>query len=170
MVPALDVTTRTRLSKPREAYLKTRAAHREAPYEALLAAGRERWAPGERVRYYRAKGGTYVLLPDEDDDDGSPAEEARRDYDVEHYLRVLVGTYASRLRKAFAPEDFERIFRLDTQVGFFDRPVSEIEPRWIRCPEGDGGLARSESHDAGERHRGVEPDHGRRLADRGARK
>jgi len=133
-LPARDVTTRTRLSKSREAYLKTRAAHREAPYEALLAAGRERWAPGERVRYYRAKSGVYVLLPDEDDDDGSPAEEARRDYDVEHYLRVLVGTYASRLRKAFAPDDFERIFQLDTQVGLFDRPVSEIEPLWIRCP------------------------------------
>jgi hypothetical protein len=86
------------------------------------------------VRYYRARGGAYVLLPEEDDDEGSAVGEARLDYDVDHYLRVLVGTYASRLHKAFAPEDFERIFRLDDQMGLFDRPVSEIEPRWIRCP------------------------------------
>src|SRR5262249_49674798 len=33
----------------------------------------------------------------------------------------------------------------------------------------DGGLARSEDHDAGERHQGAEPGHGRTLADRSGR-
>jgi hypothetical protein len=128
------VATRTRLSKSPEGYLATRAGHREAPYEALLAAGRTRWAPGERVRYYRARGGAHVWLPEEDG-----GAEARRDYDVDHYLHVLVASYAARLRKAFAPEDFERIFRLDDQFGLFDRPIAEIEPLWIRCP-GDRDL------------------------------
>jgi len=56
-----------------------------------------------------------------------------RDYDVEHYLRVLVTSYASRLRKAYAAEDFEQLFRIDEQLGLFDRPIEQIEPIWIRC-------------------------------------
>ena len=52
---------------------------------------------------------------------------------MDHYVHVLVSGYASRLRKAFAPEDFERIFRLDEQMGLFDRPIATIEPLWIRC-------------------------------------
>jgi len=74
---------------------------------------------------------------------GKPGEPARlsgagdaknqRDYDVEHYLRVLVTSYASRLRKAYSPEDFEQLFRLDEQLGLFDRPIEHIHPLWIRC-------------------------------------
>ena len=30
----------------------------------------------------------------------------RRDYDVWNYIQVLQGSYVSRLKKAFAPEDF----------------------------------------------------------------
>ena len=55
----------------------------------------------------------------------------RRDYDIDHYLNVLVTSYAARLRKAFAPEDFEQLFRVE-QAGLFDQPVESIEPRWIR--------------------------------------
>ena len=72
-------------------------------------------------------------MPEED-------EEAKRgagapDYDVDHYLRTLLVSYASRLRKAFAPEDFERIFRMEEQMGLCDRPVSAVVPLWIRCAE-----------------------------------
>lgn len=150
-IPVAAVATRTRLSKSPEAYLATRGEHREAPYEALLEAGRTRWTPGERVRYYRARGGSYVWLPDEGDDTRSAeagggekgkkeelraaqAPAPRRDYDVQHYLHVLVTSSASRLRKAFAPENFERLFRLDEQFGLFDQPIGAIEPLWIRCP------------------------------------
>lgn len=129
-LPIEDMAIRARLSKTPEAYTRTRASHREAPYEALLNAGRARWSPGERVRYYRARGGVYVWLPDEEE--GGPAPPRERDYDVEHYLDVLVDSYASRLRKAFQPEDFERLFRLDHQAGLFDGPVASITPRWIR--------------------------------------
>ena len=136
-LPLAMVATRTRLTKTPEAYLATRAGHREAAYEALLTAGRTRWAPGERVRYYRARGGIHVWLPE--DDDEARAGEAGRDYDVDHYLRTLVVSYASRLRKAFAPEDFERIFRVEEQMGLFDRPVSAVVPLWIRCPLPESG-------------------------------
>jgi DNA polymerase I len=154
---ASDVAARVRLSKSPEGYESTRARHSEQAYEALLAAGRTKWAPGERVRFYRTAGGAVVWLPDESEeiafDETEDAEgrvdghnppkplalgyagevKNRRDYDVEHYLRVLVTSYASRLRKAYASEDFEQLFRLEEQPGLFDRPIEHIQPVWIRC-------------------------------------
>jgi DNA polymerase I len=199
-LPATDLGARVRLSKTPEAYLSARASHSEAQYEALLAAGRTRWSPGERVRFYRARGGAYVWLPEEADEsraeddaedeeelalDGEPAQAGfaaqppgassgatwgrgqgvrvgglgggtpidavstasqggvapsrrevmaeRRDYDVEHYLQALVTSYASRLRKAFAPADFEQLFRVEGVAGLFDQPIETIQPKWIRC-------------------------------------
>ncbi len=44
----------------------------------------------------------------------------RRDYDVNHYTHVLINSYAARLRKAFSPEDFAQLFRLESQPGLFD--------------------------------------------------
>jgi DNA polymerase I len=169
---AADVAARVRLSKTPETYLAARSGHSEAPYEALLAAGRTRWSPGERVRFYRVRGGGYVWLPEEADeapagatweaekDDDDLDEEPmtaqaanqqepsikpsrreiigeRRDYDVNHYLQALVTSYAARLRKAFAPDDFEQLFRLNGQAGLFDRPIEVIQPRWIRCQAED---------------------------------
>jgi DNA polymerase, archaea type len=159
-LPAADMGSRVRLSKSPEAYLAARASHPEPQYEALLAAGRARWYPGERVRFYRTRHKAYVWLPDEAqettlrgewEDETAPAGDARslapqpgagdgthkdvtnrRDYDVEHYLNVLVTSYAGRLRKAFSPQDFAQLFRLDAQAGLFDQPVELIEPRWIR--------------------------------------
>ena len=171
-LPASELGAKVRLSKTPEAYMSSRAGHPEAQYEALLTAGRTRWFPGERVRFYRARNKQYVWLPEETDEASvgndweaeprpngeereaaamagvvasevvqdvpgasSPREEVgnRRDYDVDHYLQVLVTSYAGRLRKAFCAEDFEQLFRLDGQEGLFDRPVEDIEPRWIRC-------------------------------------
>jgi DNA polymerase elongation subunit (family B) len=135
---ATDVASRVRLSKSPERYRASR--QREGQYEAVLAAGRSAWQPGERVRYYRAAGGRFVWIPDEPgtqarraggDAEGSPLA-AASDYDVEHYIRVLVENYADRLRKAFRPADFAQIFRADAQLGLFDQPVAAIEPRWIR--------------------------------------
>lgn len=158
-----DMATRVRLSKTPEAYMAARSAHAEAQYEALLAAGRTRWHPGERVRFYRASAGNFVWLPDEAeetsassdwDETGEELEDIqpatknvfqagnlssadahadRRDYDIDHYLRVLVTSYAARLRKAFAPEDFVELFRHDEQPGLFDQPLEAIQPLWIRC-------------------------------------
>jgi DNA polymerase I len=157
--PASDVAARVRLSKAPETYLASRKGHTEQAYEALLAAGRTKWTPGERVRFYRAQSGVPVWIPDENDEiTFGESREAkarvdereqhtlrlpvdpdevknRRDYDVDHYLRVLVTSYASRLRKAYAGEDFEQLFRLDEQLGLFDRLPEHIQPIWIRCQE-----------------------------------
>jgi DNA polymerase I len=167
-LPASDLGAKVRLTKTTEAYMASRAGHPEPQYEALLLAGRTRWFPGERVRYYRSRNKKYVWLPEEAEEAsvgndweaegreedgeeldgdtphaekqgmaavlGSSGEVAnRKDYDVEHYLQVLVTSYAGRLRKAFSADDFEQLFRLEGQPGLFDRPVEDIGPRWIRC-------------------------------------
>ncbi|GAB4432587.1 MAG: DNA polymerase domain-containing protein [Chloroflexi bacterium OHK40] len=122
-LPPGDVAARVRLTKSPEAYRSSR--QREGQYEALLAAGHTAWNPGDRVRFYKTEGGSYALL----DEEGATA--SMPPYDVEHYVRVLVENYASRLRKAFHPEDFVQIFRADAQIGLFDRDLSGVEPRWI---------------------------------------
>lgn len=156
-LPASDLATRVRLSKTPKEYLVVRLRHQEPQYEALLAAGRTTWEPGERVRFYRSRTGSFTWLPDEAEETaaapgsedeveepGTPLPSAaadthqesldnRRDYDVEYYLQQLVSSYAARLRKALEPEDYAQIFRLDGQAGLFDRPIEMIQPRWIRC-------------------------------------
>jgi len=152
-----DVAAVARLSKTPEAYQASRTRLREAPYEALIAAGRTTWRVGERVRFYRAADGTTVWLPDvadeeiiDDEDEENeqegeqlPGEEPRvsaahrQDYDVWNYIQVLHGSYVSRLKKAFAPEDFDQLFRFDGQLGLFDQPIEDIQPRWIRCRDND---------------------------------
>jgi len=145
-----------RLSKDSKTYLAKRSKHTESQYEALLAAGRKQWHAGERVRFYRSQQGVPVWLPDEADDaspisDEEDADEDqaneeslfsipstapladRRDYDSEHYLRILRDSYAERLRVVFEAEDFSQLFRLDGQQGLFDRSIEQMQLRWIRC-------------------------------------
>jgi len=151
---ARDVAIQARLSKTPEEYEVSRKRAREASYEALLTAGRTTWHVGERVRFYKAADGTVVWLRETRDDlsgategeatdeeDELSAEEPgenpvdRRDYDVAHYIQVLLTSYVGRLRKAFSREDFDQMFRPDTQLGLFDRPIEAIQPLWIRCRE-----------------------------------
>jgi DNA polymerase I len=148
-----EVAAVARLSKTPEAYQASRSRMKEAPYEALLAAGRTTWHVGERVRFYRAANGTTEWLPDISDEETIDEEDEendqdvdvpvgeepqvraddRHDYDISNYLQVFHGSYVSRLKKAFAPEDFDQLFRPDGQLGLFDQPIEEIQPRWIRC-------------------------------------
>jgi len=98
---------------------------------------------GERVRVYRARHGAMVWLPDDDQLDGAGkaatsrhvSTEEQRDYDVEHYIDVLQTSYAQRLHKAFAPDAFAQVFRIDGQAGLWDLPLDQIEPIKICCIE-----------------------------------
>jgi DNA polymerase elongation subunit (family B) len=152
---AMDVAIQARLTKTPEEYETSRKRAREASYEALLTAGRTNWRAGERVRFYKGADGTVVWIPDtsddlsgtSDEDDPDNEQETNndglrrespvdwRDYDIAHYLQVLMTSYVSRLRKAFSPEDFDQLFRPDAQLGLFDRPIETIQPLWIRCQE-----------------------------------
>ena len=143
-----EVAIVARLRKTSEEYAQSRPQRREAQYDALLTAGRTHWRTGERVRFYRAEGGATVWLPDVPENDMARADELHFEqkglvsvdmsmsgvlpkYDVKHYLGVLHTSYVSRLRKAFAPADFEQIFRIAGQAGLFDQPISAIQPHWI---------------------------------------
>jgi DNA polymerase, archaea type len=114
-----DVSSRVKLTKTPAEYAQSRESRRELAYEAMFAAGRS-WSVGDRVRVYRAIAERSDVL-DEDGDD-------RRDYDIEHYVRVLHDTYTSRLARAFEPDDFAALFDDPDQLLLFAKPVSTIRP------------------------------------------
>ncbi|HEY1015736.1 MAG TPA: DNA polymerase domain-containing protein, partial [Herpetosiphonaceae bacterium] len=124
-LPVRDVTTYARLTKQPADYLAARERLREAPYEALLAAGRRDWKPGERVRFYRSGQGA-VWVPED-----APEDATWPPYDADHYIHVLRTSFVSRLRKAFDPADFDSLLRDGGQRSMFDPPLSAIQPRWI---------------------------------------
>jgi DNA polymerase, archaea type len=124
-VPAEMVAARVRLTKTPAQYTSARGSRREAAYEALRGAGRETWERGEQVRIYRAPGGRYALLREESD--GTPSGDPR-DYDPAHYVRLLRDTFAARLAKAFAPNDFATLFEDPGQLSLFAPPIETIQP------------------------------------------
>jgi hypothetical protein len=120
-VATYAVSSRVRLTKTPAEYQAVREGRRELTYEALLAAGRTAWTVGERVRVYRTAGGGAGLV-DED------ALTDVHDYDVEHYVRLLRETFASRLARAFTPDDFATLFDDPDQLSLFARTIASIRP------------------------------------------
>jgi DNA polymerase elongation subunit (family B) len=114
-LPTHDVASRVRLTKTAEQYQATRDSRRELAYEAMLASGRTAWRIGDRVRVYRTRTGIGAVAPET----GSPDVVDSRDYDVEHYLRVLRDTYAARLVRALTPGDFANVFADPDQPSLF---------------------------------------------------
>ncbi|MEP7049509.1 MAG: ribonuclease H-like domain-containing protein [Pseudomonadota bacterium] len=128
---SFDVSARVRLTKTAAEYLVTRAQRRELSYEALLANGHSEWAPGQRIRVYRAAQGRAGLLLDSEalEAPGGPTD-ARdpRDYDVDYYLRLLRVTFAARLARGLAPEDFAAICADPEQPSLFERALAQSRP------------------------------------------
>jgi DNA polymerase elongation subunit (family B) len=120
---AYDVSSRVRLTKSPARYAETRETRRELAYEALLACGRTSWRAGDRVRVYRTRGGSGAVVPS----DGEEGVDGR-DYDVEHYARVLRDNFAARLARALAPDDFAAIFADADQLTLFAPPLSAMRP------------------------------------------
>jgi DNA polymerase elongation subunit (family B) len=118
-----DVSSRVRLTKTPEEYRATRGSRREWSYEAMLGSGRRHWRRGERVRVYRARGGSAGVA--ERSDDGDSIEDPRT-YDAEHYVRVLRENFASRFARAFAPEDFAMLVADPDQGALFPVAFEEI--------------------------------------------
>jgi DNA polymerase I len=119
-LPTADVASLSRLSKTPAQYYAARGTRREAPYEALLHAGRADWQRGDRIHLYRATGGQFALWDETQPD--------RRDYDIQHYVRLLRDTYAIRLARAFTPADFATLFAADDQPSLFAPPLDAIQP------------------------------------------
>ncbi|HWZ87923.1 MAG TPA: ribonuclease H-like domain-containing protein, partial [Polyangiaceae bacterium] len=126
-----DVSAKVRLTKTPAQYLTTRALRRELSYEALLGNGRPVWAPGERIRVYRAHRGRAGLLPDPDLDDASNGRNTNldpRDYDIDFYLRVLRETFAARLARGLHPNDFAAICADPEQPSLFEPALHGARP------------------------------------------
>jgi DNA polymerase elongation subunit (family B) len=117
-LPTYDVSSRVRLTRTPDEYLALRDSRRELTYEALLGSGRTTWSVGDRVRVYRTESGYGALFTDPDEGSG-PGRRDARDYDVEHYVRVLRDTFAARLARAFTPGDFDAVFADPGQPSLF---------------------------------------------------
>ena len=120
-----DVSSRVRLTKKPEEYAQTRDARRELAYEALLASGRSDWEVGERVRVYRTRIGYGRVASGAE---GETTHLDSRDYDVDHYARVLRENFAARIERAFAPEDFAALFADPDQLTLFGPSIETIRP------------------------------------------
>ena len=122
-----QVSSRVRLTKTPASYLESRERRRELPYDAMLASGRATWSLGDRVRVYRTRNGEGRVV--EERDEGEVGESADpRDYDAEHYVRLLRDSYATRLARAFTPEDFDAVFADPNQPSLFPSTVATIRP------------------------------------------
>lgn len=93
-----------------------RSGTHEEPYEVLLAAGVRSWRVGQRIRYFRARGGEPRLLREGDETSAAEA-------DTEYYVQRLYGLYCQQFAQAFRREDFTRIFRLPSGPGPFEEPT-----------------------------------------------
>jgi DNA polymerase, archaea type len=115
-----------RLTKTPAEYFAVRESRRELAYEALLASGRISWGVGDRARVYRKRNGACGLLEESEDGPVGTGTVDNRDYDVEHYVRQLRQTFASRLACAFTPADYETVFGDPDQMSLFMPAVTTI--------------------------------------------
>jgi DNA polymerase elongation subunit (family B) len=122
-MPTREVSSRVRLTKSPARYLESRERRKETAYEALLLGGRTTWSVGDRIRVYRRPNGEGGLV-----DLDAPDGDDPRDYDVEHYVRLLRETYAARLARALKPLDFAAVFDDPDQFSLLPPSYETMRP------------------------------------------
>jgi DNA polymerase, archaea type len=127
-LPTYEVSSRVRLTRTPAQYLATRDSRRELAYEALLSAGRTTWTIGERVRVYRTARGLGAVAAERGDLTRNDLSTDPRDYDADHYVRVLREQFASRLSRALAPDDFAAVFADPDQLSLFAPALAGARP------------------------------------------
>jgi DNA polymerase elongation subunit (family B) len=125
-LPSHDVSSSVRLTKSPAEYMAARDRRRELAYEAMLACGRTTWSVGDRVRVYRTRAGYGGVIEEGTD---------RRDYDVDHYARLLRDTFATRLARAFTPGDYEAVFADPDQLSLFAPPLDTVRTVLVKASE-----------------------------------
>ncbi len=122
-VPLEDLCVLVTLHKSMAQY--RRSGMREEPYEVLLAAGVRSWRVGQRIRYFRERGGEPRLLQE---GDAITAAEA----DAEYYVQRLVSVYCQQFAQAFRRGDFVKLFRVPAGPGPFDEPDTQADLAAVR--------------------------------------
>ena len=92
-----------------------------------------------------------ALVDDPDDDDDGAERADPRDYDVDHYVRVLRETFAARLARAFTPEDFAAVFA-DPEQPFALPTVVGNDPYRSLHRAAEHATAHHEAHKGHEDH------------------
>jgi DNA polymerase elongation subunit (family B) len=110
-VPLEDLCVQVTLHKSPAQY--RRGGTHEEPYEVLLGAGVRSWRVGQRIRYFRARGGEACLQVEGTDLTAAGA-------DTEYYVQRLCSLYCQQFTQAFSREDFLRVFRLPSGDGPFE--------------------------------------------------
>jgi hypothetical protein len=118
-----DLSVQVTLHKSMAQY--RRSGTNEEPYEILLAAGVRSWRIGQRIRYFRARGGEPRLLQE-----GEVISAAEAD--TEYYVQRLSSMYCQQFAHAYRREDFLRIFRVPSGNGPYDATEIEAELSNIR--------------------------------------
>jgi DNA polymerase I len=118
-IATYDVSSLVRIAKTPAEYLATRDTRHEHVYEALLAAGRTTWSTGERVRIVRTVHGARLVDPDAADP---------RDYDADHYARILREQHASRFSRALEPDVHAATFADPDQLELFAVSLADAKP------------------------------------------
>ena len=119
-----DLSVQVTLHKSPPQY--RRSGLHEEPYEILLAAGVRAWRIGQRIRYFRARGGELRLLQE---GDAIAVAEA----DTEYYVRRLSSVYCQQFAEAFRRADFLRIFRAPIGDGPYDETEIEADLSTVRA-------------------------------------
>jgi DNA polymerase elongation subunit (family B) len=122
-LPLDDLSVQVTLHKSMAQY--QHSGTNEEPYEILLAAGVRSWRIGQRIRYFRARGGEPRLLQE---GDAISAAEA----DTEYYVQRLTSMYCQQFAHAYQRDDFLRIFRVPSGDGPYDATEIEAELSNIR--------------------------------------
>jgi DNA polymerase I len=122
-VPLEDLCVLVTLHKSPSQY--RRSDMREEPYEVLLAAGVRSWRVGQRIRYFRERGGERRLLQE---GDAISAAEA----DAEYYVQRLSTVYCQQFAQAFRHEDFVKIFQVPAGLGPFEIAAMEADLAAVR--------------------------------------
>ena len=81
---------------------------------------------------YRKDNGESGLASESDDGQDSADP---RDYDAEHYVRLLRSTYAERLARGLSAEDFAVVFGDPDQFSLFTPSVGAIRTVLTELPQ-----------------------------------
>ena len=120
------MSSRVRLTKSPAQYLGVARRRRELPYEAMLASGRD--GVERRRSRSRVSHGRRARRASCDPDETWTETTEPRDYDVEHYVRLLRETFAARLARAFTPADFDAVFADPDQLSLLPPSFETMRP------------------------------------------